>query len=136
VKVAGGADRRDTFFMAVPNKRGPLFLAMSVLAFCAIGLSAWADEIRLKDGKKLYGVIVAYEDSMFKVKTDFGFVLVEKDKIESIIPSTPGQNQNQQRGQRKVQPRQKPRVGHPQSQLTIHSQRLSRRSQRPRMPLP
>jgi hypothetical protein len=35
-------------------------------------------------------VIVAYEDSMFKVKTDFGFVLVEKDKIESIIPSTPG----------------------------------------------
>src|SRR5258707_15703425 len=26
---------------------------------------------------------------MFKVKTDFGFVLVEKDKIESIIPSTP-----------------------------------------------
>jgi len=76
--------------MAVPNKRGPLFLAMSVLAFCAIGLSAWADEIRLKDGKKLYGVIVAYEDSMFKVKTDFGFVLVEKDKIESIIPSTPG----------------------------------------------
>src|SRR5260370_3831817 len=27
---------------------------------------------------------------MFRVKTDFGFVLVEKDKIESIIPSTPG----------------------------------------------
>jgi hypothetical protein len=75
--------------MAVPNKRGPLLLAMCVLAFCATGLSARADEIRLKDGKKLYGVIVAYEDSMFKVKTDFGFVLVEKDKIESIIPSTP-----------------------------------------------
>ena len=76
--------------MAVPNKRGPLFFAMCVLMFCATGLSARADEIRLKDGKKLYGVIVAYEDTMFKVKTDFGFVLVEKDKIESIIPSTPG----------------------------------------------
>ena len=48
-----------------------------------------ADEIRLKDGKKLYGVIVAYEDNMFKVKTDFGYVLVEKDKIAQIIPSTP-----------------------------------------------
>jgi hypothetical protein len=48
-----------------------------------------ADEIRLKDGKKLYGVIVAYEDNMFKVKTDFGYVLVEKDKIASIIPDTP-----------------------------------------------
>jgi hypothetical protein len=76
--------------MAVPNKRGPLLFATCVLTFCAIGLSARADEIRLKDGKKLYGVIVAYEENMFKVKTDFGFVLVEKDKIESIIPSTPG----------------------------------------------
>src|SRR6266849_4752983 len=75
--------------MAVPNKRGSLLSVLFVLAFCAIGLCARADEIRLKDGKKLYGVIVAYEDNMFKVKTDFGFVLVEKDKIESIIPSTP-----------------------------------------------
>ncbi len=75
--------------MAVPNKRGPLFIAAFALTFSAITLSARADEIRLKDGKKLYGVIVAYEDNMFKVKTDFGYVLVEKDKIESIIPSTP-----------------------------------------------
>ncbi len=50
-----------------------------------------ADEIRLKDGKKLYGVIVGYEDNMFKVKTDFGYVLVEKDKIASIIPDSPSQ---------------------------------------------
>src|SRR5260370_841408 len=26
---------------------------------------------------------------MFKVKTEYGYVLVEKDKIESIVPSTP-----------------------------------------------
>ncbi len=75
--------------MVVPNKRGPFLLAIFAATFAAIALSARADEIRLKDGKKLYGVIVAYEDNMFKVKTDFGFVLVEKDKIESIIPSTP-----------------------------------------------
>ena len=59
---------------------------------CALTLAATpvcADEIRLKDGKKLYGVIVAYEENMFKVKTDFGFVLVEKDKIASIIPAVP-----------------------------------------------
>ncbi|HXM91541.1 MAG TPA: hypothetical protein VN974_08325 [Candidatus Dormibacteraeota bacterium] len=54
---------------------------------------AQADEIRLKDGQKLYGVIVSYEDNMFKVKTDFGFVLVEKDKIASIVPNvTAGRN--------------------------------------------
>src|ERR1700756_4979545 len=71
--------------MRVPVKIG--------LVCAAIWLSAsgaFADEIRLKDGKKLYGVIVAYEDGMFKVKTDFGFVLVEKDKIASIIPDTKG----------------------------------------------
>jgi len=62
---------------------------MLVLAFCAIAPSARADEIRLKDGRKLSGVIVAYEDNMFKIKTDYGYELIEKDKIESIIPSTP-----------------------------------------------
>jgi len=50
---------------------------------------SFADEIRLKDGKKLYGVIVAYEDNMFKVKTDYGYVLVEKDKIAAIVPNSP-----------------------------------------------
>jgi hypothetical protein len=68
--------------------------SLSRALVCAAAL-AWAqvptlaDEIRLKDGKKLYGVIVAYEDNMFKVKTDFGYVLVEKDKIAAIIPSAP-----------------------------------------------
>jgi len=64
-------------------------LCASVLVVCVAVTAGKADEIRLKDGKKLYGVIVAYEDSMFKVKTDFGYVLVEKDKIASIIPTTP-----------------------------------------------
>jgi hypothetical protein len=61
----------------------------------AVALPASPDEIRLKDGKKLYGVIVAYEENMFKVKTDFGFVLVEKDKIASIIPSAPASSEAQ-----------------------------------------
>jgi hypothetical protein len=63
--------------------------AASLCAFSAAAIvqHASADEIRLKDGKKLYGVIVAYEENMFKVKTDFGYVLVEKDKIASIIPA-------------------------------------------------
>jgi hypothetical protein len=58
-------------------------------AACALAVPCLADEIRLKDGKKLYGVIVSYEENMFKVKTDFGYVLVEKDKIASIVPTTP-----------------------------------------------
>lgn len=64
-------------------------MALMLLASAALGATAArADEIRLKDGKKLYGVIVGYEDNMFKVKTDFGYVLVEKDKIAEIIPDS------------------------------------------------
>jgi hypothetical protein len=77
--------------MSVPSRR-KLPLGLTLLAAAGVCASALhADEIRLKDGKKLYGVIVAYEDNMFKVKTDFGYVLVEKDKIASIIPDTPAQ---------------------------------------------
>ena len=75
--------------MCVPSKRGPLSLAAAVLGLSALAHTAHADEIRLKDGKKLYGVIVAYEENMFRVKTDYGYVLVEKDKIASIIPAAP-----------------------------------------------
>ena len=67
----------------------------SICALTLTALPAAADEIRLKDGKKLYGVIVAYEENMFKVKTDFGYVLVEKDKIASIIPTAPATTDTQ-----------------------------------------
>src|SRR5712692_7414424 len=82
--VAAFFSHRHTRIMGVSLKR--IFLP---LVLCLAALSARADEIRLKDGKKLYGVIVSFEDNMFKVKTDFGYVLVEKDKIASIIPVAP-----------------------------------------------
>ncbi|MGH2877958.1 MAG: hypothetical protein ACRDLV_17030 [Solirubrobacteraceae bacterium] len=88
MKVAMVGRRRHTENMAVPKMRGSLTIAALAVALSAAAVSARADEIRLKDGKKLYGVIVAYEDNMFKVKTDFGYVLVEKDKIASIVPTT------------------------------------------------
>jgi hypothetical protein len=83
--------------MAVPFKRGSRLLAMFALAMLAAPNGARADEIRLKGGRKLYGVIVAYEDNMFKIKTDFGYELIEKDKIESIIPSTPSAKSEQEK---------------------------------------
>ena len=77
--------------MGVP--RSSFFLSIAILAVTLFPKLAQADEIRLKDGQKLYGVIVSYEDNMFKVKTDFGFVLVEKNKIASIVPNvTSGHN--------------------------------------------
>src|SRR5882762_8646659 len=76
-----------TRIMGALLTRGFRLASVCILAVAA--LPACGDEIRLKDGKKLYGVIVAYEENMFKVKTDFGYVLVEKDKIASIIPAAP-----------------------------------------------
>jgi hypothetical protein len=91
--------------MSIPSRR-KLTLGLALLPAAGLFASAvLADEIRLKDGKKLYGVIVAYEDNMFKVKTDFGYVLVEKDKIASIIPDTPPQTPEE-----KTQPSPKPGV--------------------------
>jgi hypothetical protein len=74
--------------MAAP--RSSILLGSAILAITLLPKPAQADEIRLKNGQKLYGVIVAYEDNMFKVKTDFGYVLVEKDKIASIVPNVTG----------------------------------------------
>src|ERR1700736_1006355 len=85
--VAAARSSAHTRTMGVLFNRGFLLAAICGLSLAAIPGSA--DEIRLKDGKKLYGVIVAYDDNMFKVKTDFGYVLVEKDKIASIIPVSP-----------------------------------------------
>ena len=89
--VAAAPSQAHTRSMGVLSKRGFLLAAICGVSLAAI--PGFADEIRLKDGKKLYGVIVAYEENMFKVKTDFGYVLVEKDKIASIIPSAPASSE-------------------------------------------
>jgi hypothetical protein len=65
-----------------------LMRGLTLAALCGLTLSAaTADEIQLKDGKTFSGVIVGYENNMFKVKTDFGFIMVEKSKIAAIIPT-------------------------------------------------
>jgi hypothetical protein len=61
--------------------------ALCLLALTALARPALADEIQLKDGKTFYGTIVGFDNKMFKVKTDFGFIYIAKDKIASIIPN-------------------------------------------------
>src|ERR1700676_68656 len=90
--------------MMASKVRSLLKLGVFAGTMWALSLSAAADESRLKDGKKLNGVIVGYEDNMFKVKTDYGFVLVEKDKIASIIPTTPGAKSTEPAPEAKLTP--------------------------------
>ena len=60
------------------------------LFFLSIALSAAAvraDEIKLKDGTKITGTIVGFEENSFKVKTSYGFAVVQKDQVISITVS-------------------------------------------------
>src|ERR1700681_1981096 len=61
--------------------------AICLLIFlAALGNAACvrADEIRLKDGTKISGTIVGFENDSFKVETSYGFALIQKDKVADI----------------------------------------------------
>lgn len=62
-------------------KWGTAFLAL--LALC-VAASARADELKLKDGTKISGTIVGFEENSFKVKTSYGFAVVQKNQVVSI----------------------------------------------------
>ncbi len=59
---------------------------LSVLAIVALfALStARADEFKFKDGTKIVGTIVGFEENSFKVKTSYGFAVVQKEQVVSI----------------------------------------------------
>jgi hypothetical protein len=77
--------------MAVPEMRGSRSMVAIALLLGAAAMATRADEIKLKDGKKLNGVIVGFEDNMYKIKTDFGYIFVEKDKVALIVNSSPAE---------------------------------------------
>jgi hypothetical protein len=63
---------------------GKLILRMGLLSLLVSAGAARADEIRLKDGTKIIGTIVGFENDSFRVETSFGFALVQKDKVADI----------------------------------------------------
>lgn len=57
-------------------------LAFAIFLICAVVLRA--DEFHLKDGTTIVGTIVGYEGNSFRVKTAYGFALVDRNAIVSI----------------------------------------------------
>ena len=43
-----------------------------------------ADDLTLRDGRKISGTIVGFENGMFRLATEYGFILVQRDKVASI----------------------------------------------------
>lgn len=68
-------------------------LAAVLLAVLSPAPASRADELKLKDGTKITGVIVGFEENSFKVKTNYGFALVQKDQVVSISISDAGAKQ-------------------------------------------
>jgi hypothetical protein len=67
-------------------KRGIVLASrLAAVGVLLIATAVRADEIKLKDGSKIIGTIVGFEDNSFKVKTSYGFAVVQKDQIVSII---------------------------------------------------
>ena len=67
-------------------KRGvALASCLAAVAVLLPAAAARADEIKLKDGSKIIGTIVGFEDNSFKVKTSYGFAVVQKDQVVSIV---------------------------------------------------
>jgi len=69
------------------TRRAGLVGGLVVLAALFSAAGAHADEIKLKDGTKIVGTIVGFEDNSFKVKTSYGFAVVQKDQVLSIVVS-------------------------------------------------
>src|SRR5713226_6420755 len=64
--------------------RGKLILRLALLSLLVPAGVARADEIRLKDGTKIIGTIVGFENDSFRVETSYGFALIQKDKVADI----------------------------------------------------
>jgi molybdopterin-binding protein len=67
----------------------PGLLAILLMLSLAVWPAA-AEELILKNGQKIVGTIVGYENDMFRVETEFGIALVRKDKVSSIQISPSG----------------------------------------------
>ncbi|HXQ25377.1 MAG TPA: hypothetical protein VN822_03110 [Candidatus Acidoferrales bacterium] len=65
-------------------RRGKSFLCVAALFLVFAGHATQADDLKLKDGSKISGTIVGFEENSFKVKTSYGYAVVQKDQVVSI----------------------------------------------------
>jgi len=85
----------------------PRTLFVAGVVALSIVSSTRADDLKLKDGTKISGTIVGFEENSFKVKTSYGFAVVQKDQVLSIgISDTASKPDSEKKGdaEKKVDP--------------------------------
>ncbi|MFZ0633978.1 MAG: hypothetical protein WA755_04150 [Candidatus Acidiferrales bacterium] len=60
------------------------WILVGIVALALTAARVRADELRLKDGTKILGTIVGFDENSFKVKTAYGFAIIRRDAVESI----------------------------------------------------
>jgi len=80
-----------------------------------------ADELKLKDGTKIVGTIVGFEENSFKVKTNYGFAVVQKDQVISISITAPAKKPD-------AEQKSEPSAEKPASPATVNSYKKSNRT--------
>ena len=70
------------------RRKTALWLAIGAAALL-VPRSGRADELKLKDGTKITGTIVGFEENSFKVKTSYGYAEVQKSQVVSITITDP-----------------------------------------------
>jgi len=76
-------------FAILKAMSGRVISRLALLTVLTGAIVARADEIRLKDGTKISGTIVGFENDSFKVETAYGFAVIRKDKVADIVISAP-----------------------------------------------
>jgi hypothetical protein len=74
-----------------PTKGARVLCAVALAVAVLITTPARSDDLVLKDGKKIVGTIVGFENGMFRVETEFGYALVRKDKVATISITSGGE---------------------------------------------
>ena len=86
-----GIDRRMKLGSRFLTRLAPS-LALAALLPCVVAPTR-ADDFKLKDGSKISGSIVGYDDNSFRVKTSYGFAIVQKDQVVSIAITPPAKGE-------------------------------------------
>lgn len=74
------------------SRSTPTILILTVVAAVLAALPAAAEEFYLKDGTKIVGKVVAFENNAFRVETSFGVAIIYRDRINRIVfPESPSE---------------------------------------------
>jgi hypothetical protein len=74
--------KRENSVLGIAALLWPMCAIASALLLASPAVRA--DDLKLKDGTIISGTIVGYEENSFKVKTSYGFAVVQKDQVVSI----------------------------------------------------